>query len=141
MRKKFCHRHPVNLAPHDRGNNKRIEMADVICREQKPAVVICVFAPHHANARDTRKQQFHQQPCGTVGKGVNIERIEPNDFALFNSCREVSPFVTLVNLLDPCLFSVIDSQDLPSSFDISATATVPRNPLGYEPFDRPNTVV
>src|SRR4029453_10269268 len=29
-RKEFCHGHPIDLATHDRGNDERIEMADVI---------------------------------------------------------------------------------------------------------------
>src|SRR5436190_3259147 len=59
IRKKFCHRHPVNFAAHHRGNNKRIEMADVICRKYKPAVVICVFAPDNANARDRKSTRLN----------------------------------------------------------------------------------
>jgi len=34
-------------------------MADMICRQKKPAILIRVSTLQHANVSDTPKQQFH----------------------------------------------------------------------------------
>jgi len=34
-------------------------MADVICCQQKSAIVICIFTPHNVDAGNASKQRLH----------------------------------------------------------------------------------
>ena len=52
------------------GNEKRIEMTDMICCQQKSAGGIRVFTSNHANTCDAAKQHFHQQRSNAIGNGV-----------------------------------------------------------------------
>src|SRR5205807_6980710 len=64
--KEFRHRHPIDFPPHCYGYEKRIEMTNVICRQQKSAAPICVLASDDTNTYDAAKQQFHQQFSSSI---------------------------------------------------------------------------
>jgi hypothetical protein len=66
--KKLRHGHPVDLSPHDSRNDKGIEMADVIGRQEESPVVLRVFGAQYANARDRAEQKLHEQSGCAVGQ-------------------------------------------------------------------------
>jgi len=57
--KEFRHRHPIDLPSHYRRNDKRIEMADMICRQQKSAWAIRILTSDHVDAGRIPEQQLH----------------------------------------------------------------------------------
>src|SRR5581483_2852248 len=67
---KFSHGDPVNLARYDNADEKRIEMADVICRQHKPAGTFRRLRTQHMHACADCKQQLHQQPSAAIGTRV-----------------------------------------------------------------------
>jgi hypothetical protein len=68
IRKEFRHCHPIDLATHHRRNDKRVEVADVICRQHESAIAICIFTPHNVDTGNASKQQLHQYRCNLISR-------------------------------------------------------------------------
>ena len=57
-------------------NQKRIEMTDVIRRQQKSAGAIYILSAKHVNTRDTAKHESHQQLASVIHGPFSSLRFE-----------------------------------------------------------------
>src|SRR4030095_7389019 len=58
---KLRHGHPIDFSAYRQRYKKRIEMTDVVCRQQKSPAAIVFVESDHLNPRDTAKDKSYHQ--------------------------------------------------------------------------------
>jgi hypothetical protein len=80
--KEFGHGHPIDLALYPQAYEKRIEMTDVIRRQQKTARASCILPANYVNTRDTAKHESHQELASMIHGRFHLRITSVSRFVL-----------------------------------------------------------